>query len=62
MQMDIFDDCALNPDQVMAQLLELKHSYNSLRRGIFKRHQDLRDVVTDLQMKVEELSKPSNSS
>lgn len=57
MQMDLFEDCALTPDQVLSQLIELRNSYHALRRGLFQRHQDLRNLVTDLQMKVEELSK-----
>lgn len=56
MQLDLFKHTHMEPDQILLQFLELKESHEKLRRGIFKRYQDLLAVVTDLRIKMEEIN------
>lgn len=59
MQLDLFEHTNIAPDQMMVRFLELKNSQDSLRRGLFQRYQDLRNIVADLEAKIEELSQCS---
>ena len=56
MQLDLFEHTQIAPDQLFIQFLELKTSHDKLRKGIFQRYQDLRNVVSLLEAKLEELT------
>lgn len=57
MQLDLFEHTKLEASEMMMQLFELKESQAKLRRGIFQKYDDLKKVVIDLQMKLDEMTK-----
>lgn len=56
MQLDLFQNTNMAPDQLFMYYLELKQSHENLRRGLFQRLQELKNTVTDLHLKIEEMS------
>lgn len=57
MQLDLFEHAKLSESELMIQLVELKESQAKLRRGIFQKYDDLKKVVIDLQMKLDDMTK-----
>lgn len=55
MQLDLFEHSQIAPDQLLVKFLELKNSQDLVRRAIFQRFQDLKNLVTDLQVQIEEM-------
>lgn len=67
MQMDLFEYAdkqkfaMLSSEEANAKLWELVHAHEKLRKGIFQRYQDLRKVVLDLQIKLDEMTNHKSS-
>jgi FtsZ-binding cell division protein ZapB len=62
MQLDLFENKSLSEIEMQMEIFELKESQNKLRRGFFKRYDELKNTVVDLQMKIDEISKKDNKA